>query len=379
MSTLKVAAITDTSGGNTATINSMTPTADSLQGFRNRIINGDMEIDQRNAGAAVTINSAAVTYSVDRWAGYGQGSAGVFTLQQSTTVPTGFINSLKVTVTTADASIAASDFYTLQQRIEGFNVADLGWGTANAKTVTLSFWVRSSLTGTFSGALVGAAFARSYPFTYSISAANTWEQKTVTVAGDTSGSWVTNNGTGLVVYFDLGSGSDYEGTVNAWNGALDVRVASSVRVISTLSADWYVTGVQLEVGSVATPFERRDYGRELAMCQRYYYKQKATNAGSYFGAGLVYSTTKAVIITQFGVQMRTAPSALEQTGTASDYRVLNSSGSGVACSIAPIFGATSNDSASTELTVSSGLTAGNATMGVANTSFNGYLAWSAEL
>jgi len=270
VSTLKVTTIQDASGGNTATINSMTPTADSLQGFRNRIINGDMRIDQRNAGAAVTINSAAVTYSVDRWAGYGQGSAGVFTLQQSTTVPTGFINSLKVTVTTADASIAASDFYTLQQRIEGFNVADLGWGTANAKTVTLSFWVRSSLTGTFSGALVGAAFARSYPFTYSISAANTWEQKTVTVAGDTSGSWVTNNGTGLVVYFDLGSGSDYEGTVNAWNGALDVRVASSVRVISTLSADWYVTGVQLEVGSVATPFERRDYGRELAMCQRYF-------------------------------------------------------------------------------------------------------------
>jgi len=231
VSTLKVTTIQDASGGNTATINSMTPTADSLQGFRNRIINGDMRIDQRNAGAAVTINSAAVTYSVDRWAGYGQGSAGVFTLQQSTTVPTGFINSLKVTVTTADASIAASDFYTLQQRIEGFNVADLGWGTANAKTVTLSFWVRSSLTGTFSGALVGAAFARSYPFTYSISAANTWEQKTVTVAGDTSGSWVTNNGTGLVVYFDLGSGSDYEGTVNAWNGALDVCVLHRLSVL----------------------------------------------------------------------------------------------------------------------------------------------------
>jgi len=308
VSTLKVNAVTDASGGNTATINSMTPTADSLQGFRNRIINGDMRIDQRNAGAAVTINSAAVTYSVDRWAGYGQGSAGVFTLQQSTTVPTGFNNSLKVTVTTADASIAASDFYTLQQRIEGFNVADLGWGTANAKTVTLSFWVRSSLTGTFSGALVGAAFARSYPFTYSISAANTWEQKSVTVARDTSGSWVTNNGTGLVVYFDLGSGSDYEGTVNAWNGALDVRVASSVRVISTLSADWYITGVQLEVGSVATPFERRDYGRELAMCQRYCFVVRGDSGASSGFVGYGETSAAARFGVRFPVSMRSSPS-----------------------------------------------------------------------
>ena len=376
MSTVKANAIIDASGGNTATINSMTPTADSLQGFRNRIINGDMEIDQRNAGAAVTINSAAVTYSVDRWAGYGQGSAGVFTLQQSTTVPTGFINSLKVTVTTADASIAASDFYTLQQRIEGFNVADLGWGTANAKTVTLSFWVRSSLTGTFSGALVGAAFARSYPFTYSISAANTWEQKTVTVAGDTSGSWVTNNGTGLVVYFDLGSGSDYEGTVNAWNGALDVRVASSVRVISTLSADWYVTGVQLEVGSVATPFERRDYGRELAMCQRYYYR--ITTVNQQFGVGWNGSTTGSYVMTTFPVTMRTAPTAVEQNGTAINYRVLHTV-TATDCSVVPSFGRGTIYSAITEFTVASGLTAGQGSAGAGAASANAYLGWSAEL
>ena len=374
MSLVKTNAILDASGGNTATINSMTPTADSLQGFRNRIINGAMMIDQRNAGASVSAGNA---YTLDRW-GVRTDTGSGNTTQQSTTVPTGFKNSLIVTIGTGASPTSGQRNY-ISQNIEGLNVSDLAWGSASAKTVTLSFWVRSSLTGTFGGALQNSAGDRSYPFTYTISAANTYEYKTVTIAGDTTGTWLTTNGIGIALYIGLGLGSTFNGTAGAW-AAADYRSATgSTNVVATSGATFYITGAQLEVGSVATPFERRDYGRELIMCQRYYYKQKATSAGSYFGAGLVYSTTKAVVITQFGVQMRTAPSALEQTGTASDYRVLNSSGSGVACSLAPIFGATSNDSASTELTVSSGLTAGNATMGVGNTGSNGYLAWSAEL
>ena len=270
MSTVKTNAILDVSGGNTATINSMTPTADSLQGFRNRIINGDMRIDQRNAGASVTVASTG-TFVVDRWEGV-EDSDGVATAEQVQDVPSGFTDSIKWTTTTADASLSAAQFCRIGQVIEGYNTADFGWGSASAKTITLSFWVRSSLTGTFAGGLRNSAGDRSYVFTYSISAANTWEQKTVTVAGDTSGTWLTNNGRGVWLIFDLGSGSNFQKTANAWGAGNCWSTSGAVSVIGTLNATWFITGVQLEVGSVATPFERRDYGRELAMCQRYYEK-----------------------------------------------------------------------------------------------------------
>ena len=240
--------------------------------FRNRIINGDMRIDQRNAGAAVTINAATRTYGIDRWFGFGQATDGVFTIQQDTNAPTGFVNSTKITTTTADASVGASQYYLFGQSIEGFNIADLGWGTANAKTVTLSFWVYSSLTGTFGGSLTNNGNNRSYPFSYTISSANTYEQKTITIAGDTSGTWLTTNARGIDVWFDLGCGSSNIGTAGAWVGSGLYGVTGSVKLISTLNATWYITGVQLEVGSVATPFERRPYGTELALCQRYYEK-----------------------------------------------------------------------------------------------------------
>ena len=273
MSTLAVNAITNAAGGNTATINGMTPTADSLQGFRNRLINGGMVIDQRNNGASVTVNNAAtLQYSVDRFYGYGQSSDGVFTLQRDTDVPSGqgFTNSLKATVTTADASIGATQLYQVGQRIEGFNVADLGLGTAAAASITFSFWVRSSLTGTFGGALQNGGQNRSYPFSYSISAANTWEKKTITLTGDTSGTWLTTNGTGLELIWGLGVGSTFLGTANAWAGSYLSGVTGQTQVIATSGATFYITGVQLEAGSVATPFERRPYGTELALCMRYF-------------------------------------------------------------------------------------------------------------
>ena len=186
------------------------------QTFRNRIINGAMMIDQRNAGASVTI-PAAVTYTIDRWYGYGT-QASKFTVQRSTTSTAGFINSALITSSSA-YSVLTGDAFGFVQPIEGFNMADLGWGTANASTVTLSFWVRSSLTGTFGGAIRNGSNNRSYPFSYTINSANTWEQKTVTIAGDTTGTWATDNTAGAYVTFGLGVGSTYSGTAGAWAGS----------------------------------------------------------------------------------------------------------------------------------------------------------------
>jgi len=313
MSTVRTNNILDASGGNTATINSMTPTADSLQGFRNRLINGSMVIDQRNAGAAVTVNGAA-PYTVDRWFAE-DATDGAFTVQQDSSAPTGFNFSAKVTITTADASLAATQYAVFTQRIEGFNTADLMWGTASAKTVTLSFWVRSSLTGTFGGVLANSAENYSYPFTYSISAANTWEQKSVTIAGPTAGTWIgATNGKGMIVTFALGSGSTYVGTAGAW-AAADYRggATGQTSVIGTLNATWDVTGVQLEVGSVATPFERRDYGRELIMCQRYF-QLLVNNGQSPAGYGNVDTSSAFQISVPTAVQMRGTPTYNDSVG-----------------------------------------------------------------
>ena len=259
--------------------------------FRNRIINGDMRIDQRNAGASVTVLGSNA-YIIDRWFASGQTADGVFTVQQDTVVPAGFINSSKVTVTTADASLGASQSYIFRQAIEGTNVADFGWGAAGALTVTLSFWIRSSVTGTFGGVLQNAANDRNYPFTYVINAANTWEYKTVTVAGDTTGTWGTGTGRGITVTFSLGSGTSASATAGAWTGTSNIYSATgATNLMATLSATWYITGVQLETGSVATPFERRPYGTELMLCQRYYEKSYAqeTAPGAATTTNIVYS------------------------------------------------------------------------------------------
>jgi len=291
--------------------------------FRNRIINGDMRIDQRNAGAAVTVNSANNFYVVDRFFGSGQVTDGVFTVQQSTTAPTNFTNSIIATVTTADASLGATQQYIVGQAVEGFNAADLRWGTANALTVTLSFWVRSSLTGTFGGSLVNSGFNRSYPFTYSISSANTWEQKTVTIAGDTSGTWLTDNGVGIRVLFSLGAGSTYAGTAGAWDGSYKSGATGQTQVIGTLNATWYVTGVQLETGSVATPFERRPYGTELMLCQRYCQKLAGDTAYTVVTDGWQSATTSGTFTYSFGNPMRASPTLT--TGTVGDFYARNAS------------------------------------------------------
>jgi hypothetical protein len=236
------------------------------QGFKNRIINGAMVIDQRNAGASLTPSNGQ--YSLDRWKCW-QAASSKFSVQQSTTVPTGFRNSIAVT-SLSSYSVGADEYFAVAQLIEGFNVADLNWGTANAKTVTLSFQVRSSLTGTFGGAINNANLTRSYPFSYTISAANTWTTISVTLAGDTTGTWNTDNNGGVYVWFSLGSGANNVGTANTWAGAWYTAPTGSVSVVGTNAATWFVTGVQLEVGSTATSFDYLDYGRSLIQCQRYY-------------------------------------------------------------------------------------------------------------
>ena len=246
-----------------------TGTTTGYYGFKNRIINGAMVIDQRNAGASVTLSSSAWTFPVDRFSGY-EDTDGVMTAQQVSDAPTGFINSIKFTATTADASLSATQRVMMRQTIEGLNLSDLAWGSANAATITISFWVKSSLTGTFGGSVQNGGGTRAYPFTYAISSANTWEQKSVTVAGDTTGTWLTTNGTGMQLMFGLGVGSTYSTTAGAWASGEYNSATGATSVIGTLNATWQVTGVQLEKGSTATAFDYRPYGTELALCQRYY-------------------------------------------------------------------------------------------------------------
>ena len=291
-----------------------------LYGFKNRIINGAMVIDQRNAGASVTPSSNS-TYTLDRW-NLTFSQASKFSIQQTpsatetgyaTRVGAGFTNYLGATVASS-VSVGSGDYFALQQLIEGLNVADLAWGTANAKTITLSFWVYSSLgPGTFGGALSNSAGNRSYPFSYSISAANTWQQITVTVAGDTSGTWLTTNGIGVYVRFGLGAGSTYSGTAGSWAASNYFSATSAVSVVGTGSATFYITGVQLEKGSTATSFDYRPYGTELALCQRYYAKTfpqtvaPANGLGANYFLGYSPNSTNLSTIWKFPVTMRSAP------------------------------------------------------------------------
>jgi len=290
-----------------------------LYGFKNRIINGAMVIDQRNAGSAVTTDSA---YPVDRFQAF-EDTDGAYSAQRDTTVPTGFVNSLKWTTTTADSSLSATQYCGIYQGIEGYNVADLGFGTANASPITLSFWVRSSLTGTFGGSFRNSANNRSYPFTYTISSANTFEYKTVTVAGDTSGTWLTDNGAGLKVFFGLGVGSTYSGTAGAWASTNYLTATGAVSVIGTLNATFYITGVQLEKGSTATSFDYRPYTTELALCQRYYI--------NYGQCGLVaYSTQGVVATVTYPVTMRASPTvSISYNGVANTVYTIQTGATGV--------------------------------------------------
>jgi len=331
--------------------------------FKNRIINSNMAIDQRNAGAQLSAAQVAnFAYITDRNYIFGSQSNKFSGGQNagSVTPPAGFVNYSGLT-SASSYSVLSSDYFWFGQKIEGYNIADLNWGSVNAKTITLSFWVRSSLTGTFGGSLQNSDQSRSYPFTYTISAANTWTQVSLTVAGDQSGTWLTTNGIGVLVNFGLGSGSTYSGTANTWQSGIYIQPTGTVSVVGTNGATFYITGVQFEVGTQATTFTTAggSYGAELALCQRYLPAWRFDEDNPEYGfSGQAGSATGGLVILPFLVQARTRPTGIV-VSNATHFQMLNAGQtSGLECS-AVTFNRSSKYSVMVGVVCATGLAAGN--------------------
>ena len=305
MSNLSVNTITDASGGSTVSINGLTPQASNMQPF-NRIINGAMTIDQRNAGAAVTVTNTT-KFAADRFGLCRDTGAATCTGQQSSTVPNGEFTKSLLWTTTTGATAGVSDDCFIRQYVEGFNFANLGFGTATAQNFTLSFWVRSSVTGTYGVSFANSAADRCYMATYSITVANTWEFKTITVVGDTTGTWVPDAGTGLRIFWDMGSGTSRSiAASSAWGSSYGTGLTGGVKIAANTGATFYITGVQLEAGSTASPFAHENYGDTLRKCQRYYWKNKPSTIYSYIAIGKSQGSYVSLLI-QYPQVMRAAP------------------------------------------------------------------------
>jgi hypothetical protein len=342
-------------------------------GMRNKIINGKMDVAQRGTSFPAV---GAGTYTLDRWRTSTNATSAVLTASQQSDVPSSneFQNSLRLAVTTADTSIASTDQVNIQQRIEGYNARDL-----IGKTFALSFWVRSTKTGTHCVYFQNSAQDRTFVLEYTVSASNIWEYKTVTVSGGliTAGTWDWTTGVGLVVGWTLAAGSSLQTTAGAWQTGTFLGTSNQVNCLDSNTNIFAITGVQLEVGSVATPFEHRPIGAELALCQRYYYRIGGQLLND-FGTGYVNSISQAQILTPFPVSMRVAPSALEQSGTAAHYGVLNLNTS-TTCTSVPLFVTCATNAARTAFNTGATLTAGQGCAGRAENTTSAYLAWSAEL
>jgi hypothetical protein len=284
--------------------------------FRNRIINGACVIDQRNAGASVTPASGA--YTLDRWTtGFSQSSK--VSIQQnagSVTPPSGFTNYLGATVA-ATATIGATDYFQIAQKIEANNTYDFDWGLSTGKSVTLSFWARCSNTGILGGSIqsVVSPYA-SYPFTFTIAAVNTWQKFEITIPAPAAGTnWNTSGtSTSLFIQWNLACGSTYNGTANAWQNANVFGATGAGSLMGTVGNYLYITGVQLEVGTAATAFERRPYGTELALCQRYFHSMGGNQAYEHFAVVSQTSSTDSRGMIFLPVSMRTVPS-IGQSGS----------------------------------------------------------------
>jgi len=339
---------------------------------RNKIINGAQVVDQR--GLATEATPAHDQYLTDRWnAHLSQGSK--YKVQQVTESPAGFTNSLKVTSLSAYTPVAA-DYFLINQYIEGYNMSDLGWGAVGAKTVTISFWVRSSVTGNYALAL-RQPWNRAQNQSYTISSADTWEKKSLTFTGDTSGTWNTTNGQGMSVGFILGGGSNYEATSGSWGAGSHFRFSGATNLVSTNAATFYITGVQLEVGDVATDFEHRSYSDELARCHRYYYKHVEGNS-KVISLGFSSATNQVSGYIQFPVPMRSSPS-IDHTNGDNYYR-LGAGNLGGDKYVDGAWAVTGTTDQSTRIyaTPQSTLTAGEPGL-VETTNASAYLAFSSEL
>jgi hypothetical protein len=345
--------------------------------FKNRLINGGMTIDQRNNGSSFTVTGSQ--YTLDRWLAFASApAASKFSVQQSSTVPAGFSKSLLCTSLSA-YSIGAAEICTLNQLIEGYNFADLNFGTADAKSFTLSFWVRSSLTGTFSAFFANSSQSRWYVAAYTVNSANTWEFKTITVPGDTGGTWLTTTGTGLFVGLQLAIGSDYTTTASSgWSGATTkYGVTGAQSLVGTSGATISFTGVQLEVGTVATSFDFRSIGTELALCQRYFYQWSAANAASaVVGSGQAFNATQGYILLKTAMTMRIPPVTFSSAGS---FGSVTSAGGGVAVTALSLVGSWTNENMITLQPTASGWASGNAILMNAGADAACRLNFSAEL
>jgi hypothetical protein len=304
-------------GGSSITFEDGSIVSSGSQGFKNKIINGAMMIDQRNSGASVTPTSNV--FGPDRWTPQ-ISQASKFSYRQmesantsvsnyeSSSAPTGFTNSLKITSSSAYTPVTG-DYMLIRQHIEGYNIADLDWGSASAKTVTVSFWVKSSLVGSHSFSVFNHDGSRSYPVLYTINVANTWEYKTIVIPGDTSGTWKRDTSIGISIAFSIGSGATYSGPSGAWAGAWYPAATGAVPLIGTSGATLYITGVQFEKGTAASSFEFRSYTKELMLCQRYYWQiYLGGNQTQYYSIqGYVSGAAQAIWKINAPVPMRTAP------------------------------------------------------------------------
>ena len=326
---------------------------------RNVIINGAMNVAQRGTSFTVTNE-----YGIDRWF-FRENTDGALTFSQDTTSPDGFYNSLKVNVDSVDSSIGSSQFAHVAQRIEGFNIQPFAFGSSAAKTIVLSFYVRCSVTGKFGGSVTnGENNNRSFAFTYDINSANTWERKSVTIVGDTTGTWNVDNSQEMAVFWSLGAGSGHKKAEGSWDATASVQSASeaSVELIGNASATWFITGVQLEVGQNPTEFEHEKFSQTLQKCQRYFQKIESLGSVGSFNAfpytGLSRTSTIGKVSLGWITQLRAAPTIT--TTAANTFAIVNGSGSAIACSSVSV-GRTNVNSAMIEFTVSSGLTVGQAT------------------
>ena len=381
MSTLKVGAIRGVSASSDAitVANDGSCTANITNNLSNRnlVINGSQIIDQRNSGSAVTVSNATKTYVTDRFSFY-EDTDGVISAQQSTTSPDGFTKSIKVDCTTADTSLSANQRLVYEHRIEGNNIAHLGFGSSAAKTITLSFYVRSNLTGTFGGSIKNDSSNRVYLFSYVINSADTWERKTITIPGDTSGTWATDTTAGININWGLALGSNWTGTASGSYGTSDKHgVTGQLNLLSSTDNEWLITGVQLEVGSHATDFEHRSFAVEKRLCDRYYQKIINTSNQKPFGVGNIDGSTQAQIYVSLPVEMRAAPSSMELDVNSSDFqmRVRTS----VTCTGHNFFGAgPTNVFLEIQVSTGHGFTDGQAAFAI-NNGGGKFIAFSAEL
>ena len=285
---------------------------------KNLIINGDMMIDQRNAGASNTLVGTSTSHSTsammtDRWQLFLHGITNAQTYQQVTDAPAGFYHSLKITNNSTTQSVGAANALTPRQKIEGLNTAHLNWGTSDAQTITISFWVKASVTGTYPVSVGNSAFDRAYVSTYTVSSANTWEKKTVTIPGDTSGTWLTNSSLGINVMFSLDSGTNFDTTANEWVSGNKRSISSNVHFVANASATWQITGVQIEANTTATPFEHLQYGQQLALCQRYFQViGGGKSSAAIFGGDASSTSSVYTHIPLSGGSMRSSPTVTEE-------------------------------------------------------------------